>query len=280
MKVMSSAAFADFMLLLWDGHIHGTTSLLLPHSSSQDADLWVFDLVRLTDKTSSYRKEFQCALLTKPACPQSFYQKKSWLIKPQYVLKSNLNLTTKRLGKGFLPLLNIFSLLFFLNQKESQTSWHVRKRAPRRKMEKWQHVGKGKEKIPLRICDIILPTAHVQTKQGYVSGFHLRLFSPPALPPLFSFFPFFREVGGGRERWQNSRSLEVCPIPALNSAPQLLWFETGRVSVSFLSQPFPPFTQDPSFCSSLISDLYHCFARQPSSWKVLEKPARGNLPGG
>lgn len=113
MKVMSSAAFADFMLLLWDDHIHGTTSLLLPHSSSQDADLWVFDLVRLTDKTSSYRKELQCALLTKPACPQSFYQKKSWLIKPQYVLKSNLNLTTKRLGKGFLPLLNIFSLLFF-----------------------------------------------------------------------------------------------------------------------------------------------------------------------
>lgn len=68
---------------------------------------------------------------------------------------------------------------------------------------------------------------------------------PPALPPLFSFFPFFREVGGGRERWQNSRSLEVCPIPALNSAPQLLWFETGRVSVSFSLSRFPPSLRTP-----------------------------------
>ena len=66
-------------------------------------------------------------------------------------------------------------------------------------MEKWQHVGKGKEKIPLRICDIILPTAHVQTKQGYVSGFHLRLFSP-ALSLLSSLFSLSLEKWEEEER--------------------------------------------------------------------------------
>ncbi|KAI9527644.1 hypothetical protein NQZ68_028867 [Dissostichus eleginoides] len=72
-----------------------------------------------------------------------------------------------------------------------------------------QNVGKGKKKILLQISDIILPSAHIQTKQGYVS------------------------VGGGRKRWQNSKSLKVCPIPALISAAQFLWFAAGRVSVSF-----------------------------------------------
>lgn len=63
-------------------------------------------------------------------------------------------------------------------------------------------LGKGKEKSPLHICDIILPSAHIQTKQGYVSGFHLGYFFSPLCSPsfllsLFFFFfsPFLRESG-------------------------------------------------------------------------------------
>ncbi len=139
-------------------------------------------------------------------------------------------------------------------------------------MEKWQNVGKGKEKIPLQICDIILPTAHIQTKQGYVSGFHL--LPPTFSPSSFSFFLSLEKVGGGRERWQNSKSLEVCPIPALNSAPQLLRFETVRVSVSFCLNHFLPSLRTPlsAYLLSVTLSLPYSAA---FLWEVLEKPARG-----
>lgn len=144
------------------------------------------------------------------------------------------------------------------------------------------NVGKGKEKIPLQICDIILPTAHIQTKQGYVSGFHLL---PPAHPFLFtpsslSFFLSLEKVGGGRERWQNSRSLEVCPIPALNSAPQLLWFETVRVSVSFCLNHFlPSLSSGPLSLHISYQWPYHCLV---SSLPLggAGKASKGNLPVG
>lgn len=145
-------------------------------------------------------------------------------------------------------------------------------------MEKWHNVGNGKEKIPLQICDIILPTAHIQTKQGYVSGFHLRLFSPPltlssSLPPLFLFLSL-EKVGGGLERWQNSRSFEVCPIPALNSAPQLLWFETVRLSVSFSLNHFLPSLRTP-LSTHLLSVTLSLPCSAAFLWEVLEKPAKG-----
>lgn len=144
-------------------------------------------------------------------------------------------------------------------------------------MEKRSNLSKGEEKIPLQICDIILPTAPIQTKQGCVSGFHLVL-PPPSLLILsllllsLLFFLSVEKVGGGRERWQNSRRLEVCPIPALNSAPQLLWLETGLVSVSFCLNHSLPSPRTPL---SLLVPYQRLFAQRPSFWEVLEKPARG-----
>lgn len=107
-----------------------------------------------------------------------------------------------------------------------------------------------------------------------MSGFHLLPPPPPGSPSSFSFFLSLEKVGGGRERWQNSRSLEVCPIPALNSAPQLLWFETGRVSVSFCLNHFLSSLRTP-----LSAHLLSVTLSPPCSaaflWRVLKKPARG-----
>lgn len=79
--------------------------------------------------------------------------------------------------------------------------------------------------------------------------------SPSLLPPLF--FLSLEKVGGGRKRWQNSRILEVCPIPALNSAPQLLWFKTERVSVSLCLNHFP-LHSGPPFLHISYQWPYHC----------------------
>lgn len=43
----------------------------------------------------------------------------------------------------------------------------------------------------------------------------------------------------------------------------------------FLSQPFTPFTPDPSLSLSLLVPYQRLFAQRPSFWEVLEKPARG-----
>lgn len=155
------------------------------------------------------------------------------------------------------------------NQAKSPNCWNTRERAPQTSMEKWSNVWNSKEKIPPQICDIILPTALIQTKQGCVWFSFRRPHPPHPLPPLFSLFLSWEKVGGGSERWQSSRrSLEVCPIPALNWAPQLLWLETGLVSVSIISSRHP----GPHFL--LISSRW-LFALQPSPVEVLENPARG-----
>lgn len=121
--VMSSAVFADLMLLLWDGHVHGTTSLLLLHSSSQDADLWVFDLVRLTDDTSSYRKVFQYAVLTNSHVLNHFIRK---------MRVSSTTIWPYGWKKGFLPLLDYFSLFcfFLIKRKRISNQLTCKKKGP------------------------------------------------------------------------------------------------------------------------------------------------------
>lgn len=74
------------------------------------------------------------------------------------------------------------------------------------------------------MCDIILPAASIQTKQGHVSGFHLLLFSPSSLlfSPLPPFFLLFLEkVGGGREmaELQEFRSLSHLSLELSTTAP-------------------------------------------------------------
>lgn len=73
------------------------------------------------------------------------------------------------------------------------------------------------EPPPVWICDVTLLSTQILTKHGDVSGFHL----PSQLSPSF------RESGRGGEG-QTSSSLEVCPIPTVDSAPHLLWLDTGR----------------------------------------------------
>lgn len=132
-------------------------------------------------------------------------------------------------------------------------------------MEKRSNLSKGEEKIPLQICDIILPTAHIQTKQGCVSGFHLVLSSPPhPLPPppspFPSFFPFFSPFC--RESGRRKRTVAELQETGSLSHPRLELSTTAplvgdRAGVClFLSQPFTPFTPDPSLslCSSFIGD--------------------------
>lgn len=92
--------------------------------------------------------------------------------------------------------------------------------------------------------DIILPTAHIQTKQGYVSGFHL--LHPPSL--LFYFPLSLNRVGGGREKGADLQKFRSLSHPSLEPCT-LLWLKTGRASVSF-SQPFPPFNKEPCFISN------------------------------
>lgn len=77
---------------------------------------------------------------------------------------------------------------------------------------------------------------------------------PPFLPHLLTTSLFFLvqfllllsagKVGGGSKGWQNSRTLETCPIPALQRAPQLLWLETGLVSVSLYLPAAPSPARD------------------------------------
>lgn len=126
---------------------------------------------------------------------------------------------------------------------------------------------KGEEKIPLQLCDIILPNAHIQTKQGYVSGFHLLLFCPSS----FSFSPGLQweeEHRGGRtpgvwkfvpsQPWtqhhtSSAFSLGGCLFLSVNPFP----LNSGSLSVHLLS----------------VSSSLPCsatFLRE-----VLEKPASG-----
>lgn len=87
--------------------------------------------------------------------------------------------------------------------------------------------------------------------------------SPPSSPLHFTLFFCFSSSflrGKWEEEAKGGRTpglLEICPIPALKRAPQLLWLETGLVSASlFLPRPSPPGTQ--FFCSS--SPLRLCSA--------------------
>ena len=89
-------------------HITASPSQQLPGCWS--VSVWFSE----TDRQNIILQKRVSVCITDKTCMSSIIlSEKSWLIKPQYVLKSNINLTTKRLGKGFLPLLNIFSLLFF-----------------------------------------------------------------------------------------------------------------------------------------------------------------------
>lgn len=155
-------------------------------------------------------------------------------------------------------------------------------------MENWWNVWKGKEKIPLQICDIILPTAHIQTKQGYVSGFHLVLSSPPLRSPSsFLFFPFFRESGRRKREVAELQELGSLSHPSLELSTTAPLVGDWAGVCLFLSPPFPPFTQDPSFCSSLISDsllsslpLRRCWKSQQGEFtrRIMSKsPAYSNF---
>lgn len=81
----------------------------------------------------------------------------------------------------------------------------------------------------------------LQTKQSYSTAcvwFSFR----PFLPSSPSFFPlFFRESGRRKQEVAG-----LCVIPFLNSAPQLLWLETGA-GVCLCLYRSPPFTQDHPF---------------------------------
>lgn len=82
-----------------------------------------------------------------------------------------------------------------------------------------------------RICDIILPTADFQTKQGCASVFHFQSSSPPFFSFFFFLSLFFQKKEGGAEtlRWPGSRSLWVCPVASSETAPQLHWWANRRV---------------------------------------------------
>lgn len=118
-----------------------------------------------------------------------------------------------------------------------------------------------------QVCDIIVPTAPRPNRATVqrASGSHLDLSSPrsPSSPSPSSsfFFLFFRESGRRKQEVAG-----LCLIPFLNSAPQLLWLDTGA-GVCLRLYRFPPLlTQDHPFFSAHLLSL---------SAFPLERPARG-----
>ncbi|MEQ2287264.1 hypothetical protein AMECASPLE_010613, partial [Ameca splendens] len=69
-------------------------------------------------------------------------------------------------------------------------------------------------------------------------------------------------------------SLEVCLIPAVDSAPHLLWLETGRLFVSFCLNHLSLHSGPLCVCISYLCP-HHCSAQPPSQGKCWEKPMRG-----
>lgn len=87
-------------------------------------------------------------------------------------------------------------------------------------------------------------------------------FPPHVHPPLLLFFFSFSlgKVGGGSRRWRDFVSSRF-----LNSAPQLLWLDTGA-GVCLRLYHFPPSHPGPPFLSAHLLSL---------SAFPLENPARG-----
>lgn len=83
---------------------------------------------------------------------------------------------------------------------------------------------------------------------------------PPLLLLFFFFFLFFRESGRRKQEVAG-----LCLIPFLNSAPQLLWLDTGA-GVCLRLYRFPPSHPGPPFLSAHLLSL---------SAFPLENPARG-----
>lgn len=114
-----------------------------------------------------------------------------------------------------------------------------------------------------QVCDIIVPTAPSLNRATVqrASGSHLDLSSPrsPSSPSFF-FSLFFRESGRRKQEVAG-----LCLIPFLNSAPQLLWLDTGA-GVCLRLYRFPPSHPGPPFLSAHLLSL---------SAFPLENPARG-----
>lgn len=119
------------------------------------------------------------------------------------------------------------------------------------------------ERILLRTCDITILAAHVQTKQGYASGFHLAL-SFPRAPPLSL------EKSGRRRKRAVAELQELGalshPISKLSTTAPLVGDWAGVCLFLFL--PFPPFARDPLF---LLTPYQRLFALQPSSGRSWER---------
>lgn len=113
-----------------------------------------------------------------------------------------------------------------------------------------------------QICDIIVPTAPRSNRATvqHASGSHLDLSAPRSPSSPFFFSLFFRESGRRKQEVAG-----LCLIPFLNSAPQLLWLDTGA-GVCLPLYRFPPSHPGPPFLSAHLLSL---------SAFPLENPARG-----
>lgn len=65
----------------------------------------------------------------------------------------------------------------------------------------------------------------------------------------------------------------LCLIPFLNSAPQLLWLETGA-GICLRLDRFPPSHPGPPFLSA---HLLSVFAPQPFLWKTQQEEFTGRI---
>lgn len=82
----------------------------------------------------------------------------------------------------------------------------------------------------------------------------IQFFPPLRSPSSFLFFPFFRESGRRKREVAELQELGSLSHPSLELSTTAPLVGDWAGVCLFLSPPFPPFTQDPSFCSSLISD--------------------------
>lgn len=88
-------------------------------------------------------------------------------------------------------------------------------------------------------------------------------FSPPSVHPFpllsspssVSFFPLFRESGRRKREVAELQKFGSLSHPSLELSTTAPLVRDWEGVCLFLSQLFPPFTQDPFLCTSLISDL-------------------------
>lgn len=140
-----------------------------------------------------------------------------------------------------------------------------------------QKVGQAKRKVLLQLSDIILPSAHIQTKQGYVSGLHLLL--SPSRSPSPSSFSFFSLSGRRKKEVVEVQQFERVSLPSLDLSSTVPLVCSRESVCLFLSLTFPPFSQDP-LSAHLLSVTSSPLCSASFLWELLEKPAKGNSPGG